>query len=129
MKAELSMKTDLDIVTTLSFSAAIISVIAMSFYFLNRGIFTYWQMQSKILWLEIIFRYRDHTRKNIGHVGFWYYIFLVSIFISIISIFIEFALHMRIASWPIILVVAFSVLLLVPLIGYAIYNISKEKYY
>lgn len=123
------MKIALDIVMTLSFSAVIISVIAMSFYFLNRGIFTYWQMQWKILWLEIIFRYRDHTRKNVGHVGCWYYIFLVSIFMSIISTFVELVLHMRLASWPIILVVAFSAVMLVPLIGYAIYNMSKEKYY
>jgi len=123
------MKTALDILTTISFSTAIISAIAMSFYFLNRGVYTYWQMQWKVLWLELIFRYRDHTKKNNGRVGTWYYIFLVNIFISIFSILAELALHMLTATWPIIIVVAFSALLLVPLIGYAIYNISKEKYY
>ncbi len=123
------MKTALDILTTISFSVVIISAIAMSFYFLSQGIYTYWQMQWKILWLELIFRYRDHTKKNIGRVGTWYYIFLVNIFISIISILAELTLHMRTAPLSIIIVVACSAVLLVPLIGHPIYNMSKEKYY
>ncbi len=61
----------------------------------------------------------------------WYLVlyFSVNIFISIISILAELTLHMRTAPLSIIIVVACSAVLLVPLIGHPIYNMSKEKYY
>ena len=123
------MKTASELITNISGSIAIISILVMSFYLVNRRIYTFWQLGWKLLWLEIIFRYRDHTRKSVGHVGSWYHIFLVSVFIFLISINTELVIQLLTAPWPIIFVVAFSALLLLPLIGYAIYNMSKEKYY
>ena len=123
------MKTALDIMTTLSCFIMVISALAMYYYFIDRGIYTYWQLQWKVLWFEVIFRYRDHTKKQSGRTGYWYHIFLSSTFILIISSVIELALHLRTTSWPIIFLVVFTALLLLPLLGYAIYNMSKEKYY
>ena len=123
------MKTALDLITNISGIIAIISLLVMSFYCVNRGIYTFRELRWKVLWLEIIFRYRDHTRKSVGHVGSWYNIFLVSILILLISINTELVIDLLTAPRPIIFVVAFSALLLLPLVGYAIYNMSKEKYY
>jgi hypothetical protein len=123
------MKTFLDLIAAISCFTFILSAAVMSFYFLNRSISTYWQLQWKVLWLEIIFRYRDHTKINEGRVGSWYYIFLVNIFIALISISFEVAIELRHASWPIIFIVTFSAILLFPLLGFAIYNMSMEKYY
>ncbi len=49
---------DIDAFFLLLMKMARISAVAMSFYFINRGIFTYWQLQWNLLWLEVIFRYR-----------------------------------------------------------------------
>ena len=58
------MKTALDIMTVLSCFAMVVSGLAMSFYFIDRGIYTYWQLQWRVLWPEVMFRYRDHTKKQ-----------------------------------------------------------------
>ena len=123
------MKTFLDLITISSCLIFVVSAVVISFYFSNRGIYTYWQLQWKVLWLEIIFRYRDHTKKYERHVGAWYYILSVSAAIFLISILTELAIQLRNTSWPIIFIIVFSASTLLPLLGYAIFSLSKEKHY
>jgi len=116
-----------ELIITISGTISIVSFFAIGLYFLNRNIYTCWEFRRKLLWLEVIYQYRDHTRKNAGNVGIWYYILLISILITIISVLTMLAIKLRAASWPVIFVVVFSALLIIPLLGYAIYNMSKEK--
>ncbi len=67
----------------------VISFFCIVFYFRSEKEYTLTQMQLNPLWLNLVGEYKKYTKKKNGRIGFFYYLFLVSITISIISILIE----------------------------------------
>ena len=123
------MENFLFYIIELSLPLAIISVFFMARYFVGHKIYTWWQIRLKILWPVLTFEYRDHTRKNMGKVGLWFYIFWVCILVSFLAGLTSLAFELSEAPMPIVFLVLFSALLIIPLLSFAIYNMSKEKYY
>ncbi|MHA2088964.1 MAG: hypothetical protein ACW972_11855 [Promethearchaeota archaeon] len=108
---------------------SITSLFAIGFYLKRNKIYTLKQLRRKVLWPEIIFQYRDHTKIYSKKTGSWFYIFSCSILILLLSGTIEFLLHA--SSWPqpVMFIVIIVLMLILLIIGYAIYNIGKEKYF
>ena len=52
-----------------------------------------------LFWPQMIIEYRDHTKTNVGHIGIWYYIFILSAILSLISIFVllSFDIHSQVS--------------------------------
>lgn len=116
-------------IVELSLSLTILCFLMMGYYFVKYKIYTWWQIRLKFLWPILTFEYRDHTKKHFGKVGILFYVFWICFLVSLLGGLIELALELSEAPTPIIFAVSFSVLLLIPLLGFAVYNMSKEKYY
>jgi hypothetical protein len=65
---------------------SVVSVFAICYYLYRRRLYTIWQLRTTLAWPSLITRYRDHTRANRGRVGLWYYVAIVSIAGSVVSI-------------------------------------------
>ena len=106
---------------------SVFSGLAMFIYLRMNG-YSYWQLQTEFIFPKMIFVYRDHTRKHKGKTGFWYYIFLLSTALVFVAAFLELWGVLSVTHWGIKFVVIFTFFLIVPLLIYALYNMSKENY-
>jgi hypothetical protein len=70
---------------------SILSMFVIGFYLYRKKLYTAWQLRMTFFWPELIIKYRDHTRQNEGHIGIWYYVAIVSILLSVISILVLFS--------------------------------------
>jgi hypothetical protein len=123
------MRLVADWLLTLGFPTVLFSLAMMGCYLVRSGVYTVWQLRTKLLWPEIIFEYRDHTRRHLGKVGIVYYVFLVAMLLVGIAASAELAIITLPAPLPIIIVVWFTYALLVPLLGFVIYRLSQEKHF
>jgi hypothetical protein len=109
----------------LSLWPLLISVLVMFFYLHLNG-YSYWQLHFDP---HFPFIYRDHTKKYMGKTGIWYYIFFTSTAFFFVAVFMELWIDViSAARWEIKFVAIFTFFLLVPLLIFAIYKMSKEKY-
>jgi hypothetical protein len=108
---------------------ALLSGAMMAHYLVRNRVRTWWQVRREFLWPKIIFEYRDHSRRYRGKAGIWYYVFSISVFFVFIASSIELAMITASAPLPLIIVVSFTYLVLVPLVGYVIHMLSREKYF
>ena len=67
-------------------SLSVLSLFAICHYLYRHQLFTIWQLRTTLEWPSLIAKYRDHTRTNLGHVGIWYYVVIVSLALSLVSI-------------------------------------------
>ena len=123
------MKEILNGITTIAALVFLASVFAMSAYLYRTKIYTGWQLRTNFLWPRIIFEYRDHTKKYSGKKGIWYSICKLSFFILIASVIASFVPHFFLLPTAIAIVVIIFAATIIPAIGYAIYGLSKEKYF
>ncbi len=65
---------------------SVISIFAIGFYLYRRNLFTAWQLRTAFFWPELIIKYREHTRKTRGQTGIWFYLCIISIILSVMSI-------------------------------------------
>lgn len=72
---------------------SVISIFAIGFYLYRKKLYSMWELRTTFYWPELISKYRSHTKTAQGHAGVWYYIAMVSIIMSMLSIFGLFSLH------------------------------------
>lgn len=65
---------------------SVISLFVIGSYLYRKRLYTAWQIRAAFFWPELIIKYRDHTKQVLGHIGIWYYIIIVSIALSLVSI-------------------------------------------
>lgn len=65
---------------------SILSIFVIATYLYKNKVCTGWEIRTAFLWLQMIVDYKDHTKKNLGHVGIWFYVFIVNIILSLLSI-------------------------------------------
>lgn len=123
------MKEILNGIATIAALLFLASVFAMSAYLYRAKIYTGWQLRTNFLWPKIIFEYRDHTKKYSGKKGIWYNICKVSFFILIAAAIASIVPQLFLLPTPITIVVLIFAATIIPAIGYAIYGLSKEKYF
>jgi len=123
------MRLLVDWALTLGFPIVLVSLAIMAHYLVQRRVYTWWQLRTKLLWPEIIFEYRDHSRKHRGRAGMCYHAFSFGISLVITAASVELAIITAPAPLPIVIVVWFTYVLFVPLLGFMIYRLSKEKYF
>jgi hypothetical protein len=123
------MKEIINIITTVSGLAFIASLFAMSAYLYRAKIYTAWQLRTTFMWPKIIFEYRDHTTKYTGKKGIWYNICKVSFFLLVVTFIASVVPQLLLLPTAIAIVVLIAAVTLIPAIGYAIYGLSKEKYF
>lgn len=123
------MKEILNDITTIAALVFLASVFAMSAYLYRAKIYTAWQMRTNFLWPKTIFEYRDHTTKYTGKKGIWYNICKVSFFLLVVTCIASVVPQLLLLPTAIAIVVLIAAVTLIPAIGYAIYGLSKEKYF
>jgi hypothetical protein len=123
------MKDIINLLTVSTGAIFLISLFAMSDYLYRKKIYTWWQLRFNFMWPRIIFEYRDHTKKYSGKEGIWYNISKVSFIILVITFIATILPHIYSLPTPILIVIAIFVVTIVPALGYAIYGLSKEKYF
>jgi hypothetical protein len=119
----------LNVVSTISGLTFITSLFAMSAYLYRAKVYTAWQLRTTFLWPRIIFEYRDHTEKYSGSKGIWYSICKVSFFILLGTVIVSLVPQILLLPKAILVVVLILAATIIPAIGYAIYGLSKERYY
>lgn len=65
---------------------SVIAVFATGFYLHRKGLYTIYQLRTAFFWPELLGKYRDHTRATQGRTGIWYYVTIVSIALSLVSV-------------------------------------------
>ena len=75
-----------DYIFTIFGPLSIFSMFVIGAYLYRKKLYTAWQLRMTVFLPELIIKYRDHTRQNEGRIGIWYYIAIVSILLSVISI-------------------------------------------
>ncbi len=105
----------------------VLSGLVMLIYLMKNG-YSYLKLQTDFIFPKFLFVYRDHTKKYKGKTGIWYYIFLLSTGLVFVGILLELWDVLSVANWGIKFAVIFTFFLIVPLLIYAIYNMSKEDY-
>ncbi len=83
----------LDMVFEISGPLSIISMFAIGTYLYKNKVYSVWGLGTAFLWPQLIVDYRIHTKKNLGHVGIWFYVVAVSICLSLVSALVLFALN------------------------------------
>ena len=117
------------IIVWISAFISVTSHLAMSLYLRHEGVYSYWSFDFHGTVYKHFYQYRDHTKKYKGKIGFWYYVALISDPIFFILILIPFAIKLISAHWAIIFAVSLGFITVVPLLIYALYLMSKEKYF
>ena len=72
---------------------SVISIFAIGFYLRRNKLYTVWQLRTTLFLPELLTKYRDHTKLTHGHTGIWFYVAIVSIVLSFISIFFLFLIQ------------------------------------
>lgn len=67
----------------------IFSVFAIWSYLVRRGVWDFWE--HFFLWPKMVIDYRKHTREQLGRAGVLYYVFLTSLFITVLPVVTIFA--------------------------------------
>jgi len=123
------MTTIIDYIINISALISFISLFAMSAYLYRAKIYTAWQLRTYFLWPRLLFEYRDHTRKYSGKIGIWFPIFKVS-FLILSGVFVSSSVPQLFSlPTPILIIILIFAVTVIPALGYAIYGLSKEKYY
>jgi len=107
----------------------ILSLLSMGSYLVRRKIYTAWELRKNILWPTIAFSYRDYTRKHFGKVGILYYVFCISGVVTTLAILLQAITIAYKASKPILFTVILTGCVILPIIGYWIYTMWKERYF
>ena len=105
------------------------SIFAIGAYLYRAKIYTTWQLRTTFLWPKIIFEYRDHTKKYQGTKGIWYGICKVSFLVLFAAVLASIVPQILLLPKAIAVAVFIFAATIVPAIGYAIYGLSKERYY
>jgi hypothetical protein len=121
------MQLLVDYTLALGFPLTLVSVGMMGRYLVQNRVSTWWQLRTTLLWPEMIFKYRDHSRRHRGRTGSWYYVFSVAIILVVLAGSLDLAIITAPAPLPILIAVWFTYLLFVPLLAVVIYNLSKVK--
>ncbi len=119
----------LNIIITAAAGLCIVSLFGMGDYLRQKKIYTWWQLRFNLMWPRILFQYRDHTQKYSGKKGIWYHLAKISFLIFIMSVIAVTAPKLIQLPTPLAILVLIVIATLVPAIGYAIYGLSKEKYF
>ena len=78
----------------------------------------------------MIFEYRDHTRKFREKTGVWFYVSKFSFFVFFAVLLIEASsTHLSSIPLPISIVIIIATIIILPSVGFVIYNLSTEKYF
>ena len=72
---------------------SVISIFAIGLYLHRNKLYTTWELRTTLFWPELLTKHRDHTRFTHGHTGIWFYVAILSIALSVISIFILFLIQ------------------------------------
>ena len=67
---------------------SVISIFAIGFYLHRNKLYTVWQLRTTFFWPDLLNMYRNHTRSTHGHIGIWFYVAIISLLMSAISIFV-----------------------------------------
>jgi hypothetical protein len=67
---------------------AILSLLLIEFYLVRKRLYTWLDIIMTIHWAKLLINYKKHTKQNAGRIGFIYYIFLISFWITCLSFFI-----------------------------------------
>jgi hypothetical protein len=65
---------------------SVISLFAIGAYLYRKKVYTAWQVRTAFYWPQLIFDYKNHTKKTMGHIGIWYYVIIASIALTLSSI-------------------------------------------
>jgi hypothetical protein len=117
------------LIETISGLIFLASFFVMDAYLYRAKIYTAWRMGVNPLWPRIIFEYRDHTKKYSGKIGIWYFISKTSFFILLGAFIASIMPQLFSLPTPIAIIVLIVGGTVIPAIGYAIYGLSKEKYF
>jgi hypothetical protein len=80
------MQTICTVVFEICGPLSILSLFAIGSYLYRKRVYTLWQLRTSFMWPQLIVRYRDHTRETQGYTGIWYYVAIMSILLSVISV-------------------------------------------
>ncbi|MBU2622750.1 MAG: hypothetical protein KKD92_10575 [Proteobacteria bacterium] len=119
----------LNVIITASGLIFLLSFFAMASYLFRAKVYTMWQIRVNPLWPRIIFEYRDHTKRYSGKIGIWYYISGGSFFIFVFTMATANVPQLFVLPAPITIIIMAVAVFIIPAIGYAIYGLSKEKYF
>lgn len=70
----------------------IFSVFGMWSYLVRKGIWDAWE--HFFMWPRIVIDYRNHTRERSGSIGIFYYVFTVSLVMTILSVVVSLTNHL-----------------------------------
>jgi len=109
--------------------ATVFLLIFMVYYLrLNQAI-SFGQFIFPAFWPEIVFRFRDYTRKKKSKLKYLYNMFWFSVISLVFGIFSELLSDIKEIPIPVLVFVFLIVFLFLPMILYMLYLSSKEKYY
>jgi hypothetical protein len=116
-----------DWLITLSWPVAFISFSLIINYLVRKKVTTSAGLHFHPIWPKLVFKYRDHTRKNRGKTGVWYYTFSLSVSVLAIVSVAELLLFVSKGPPAIFLLVCFTVLIIIPLLGYVVLCLARER--
>jgi hypothetical protein len=119
----------LNILTEAFFLIFLSSLFVIGLYLYRAKVYTWLQLRFNFMWPRIIFEYRDHTRKFTGKTGYWFYVSKFSFFILFALLLIEASLNLSSVPFPVRILIIIGAVIIIPSIGFVIYNLSKDKYF
>lgn len=90
-----------EIIFKISGPLSVISIFAIGFYLHRNKLYTTCQLRKTFFWPELLIKYREHTRSTHGHTGIWFYVAIVSLVLSILSVFSLFLIQLNFCTYPV----------------------------
>ena len=109
--------------------ATVFILIYMTHYLWAQKAITFWQLMFYPFWPQLVFRYRDLTKKKNGRISRIYYLFfgcLITLILSIVAVTIT---EMKYMPIPAMVFVGLAIFLFIPIVIYIFILLSKETYY
>ena len=107
----------------------VILYLYMFFYLLAKKAISFSQMLLYPFWPQLVFRFRDLTRKEKGKVSHIYFLFFGSLSTLAISVLAIFVPELKDMPIPAMVFVGLGIFLFLPIVVYIFILMSKEKYY
>jgi len=101
----------------------------MLYYLWAKKVILFSQLLFYPFWPQLVFRFRDITKKEKGKISNIYFLFFCSLSALIVSVFLIFIPEMKDMPIPAMVFVGLALFLILPIVVNIFFLMSKEKYY
>lgn len=129
MLATPELKTFLFDIATYSLGGFFVCLVFI-FWYLRKDEESTSEMEQKFtIWADVLFRYRDFTRKRFGKVHFIYYLALFFLTTVTLMFGLNFFLHIQTIQAPFRYLIGIAGAIILSFVIGMFYHISKNEYY